>query len=311
MKRALINSVCDLMEENKKIYMFTADLGYGVMNKIIDKFPEHFVNVGICEQNLISMAAGMALEGNIVFAYSIGNFPTLRCLEQIRNDVAYHRANVKIVAVGGGFAYGNLGMSHHATEDIAVMRAIPGMVVLAPADTLETIEAVRFAVAYDGPVYIRLGRGGESEVIHRRHNIRKICCVKRKTYFGFSKRLAVLGMGTVMQDVKAAVEELENSVDISAYAVTMIKPIDVEGIVEICKENDYIITVEEHNIIGGLGSVVAEVIAENCIHTKLLRMGMKDEFTQVVGSPEYLRRYYELDKEGIIRNVEMLLGEEL
>ena len=161
MKKALIRTLCDLMSQNNNIYLFTGDLGYGVMNPILEQHKDRFINAGICEQNMLSSATGMAMCGNIVFVYSIGNFPTLRCMEQIRNDAAYHKANVKIVAVGGGFAYGQLGMSHHATEDIAMMRAIPNMTVLVPADPLETVEAVKLAAVIDGPVYIRLGRGGK------------------------------------------------------------------------------------------------------------------------------------------------------
>lgn len=159
MKKALINAVCNLMDENENVYMFTADLGYGVMNNIIENYSEKFVNMGICEQNMASTAAGMAMEGNIVFMYSIGNFPTLRCLEQIRNDIAYHCANVKIVAVGGGFAYGNLGMSHHATEDIAVMRAIPGMTVFSPADSSEVTAVVKEAAKIDECSIYKIGAG--------------------------------------------------------------------------------------------------------------------------------------------------------
>lgn len=168
MKKALVNTLLELMEKQDNIYVFTGDLGFGVMNPIIEKYGNHFINVGICEQNLTAAATGMAMEGNIVFTYSIGNFPTLRCMEQIRNDACYHNANVKIISVGGGFAYGQLGMSHHATEDVAMLRALPNMTVLTPADTYETKEAIKLAVKIDGPVYIRLGRGGEKDIKHLR-----------------------------------------------------------------------------------------------------------------------------------------------
>lgn len=306
MKRALINAVCDLMHENKNVYMFTADLGYGVMNKIMDEFPSKFVNMGICEQNMASTAAGMAMEGNIVFMYSIGNFPTLRCLEQIRNDVAYHHANVKIVAVGGGFAYGNLGMSHHATEDIAVMRAIPGMVVFSPADAYETAEAVKAAAEIEGPVYIRLGRGGEPDIAHTFLDINKIMPIEEKKNGNKKYSIALLGTGVVMSDVVTAAKQLEDICNVSVYSVPKIKPLDIEGILRVCGENDYVVTVEEHNIIGGFGSAVAEVIAENNVKASLIRIGMNDQFTQVVGSPSYLRHYYGLDCDGIVKRIQDL-----
>lgn len=309
MKKALINTICDLMQKRKDIYMFTGDLGYGVMNRIIDEHPDRFINVGICEQNLTSAAAGMALEGNIVFTYSIGNFPTLRCLEQIRNDVAYHGANVKIVAVGGGFAYGNLGMSHHATEDIAVMRAIPGMTVLSPADCYETREAVKLAVQINGPVYLRLGRGGELDVNHESDDIKKPMLITKTSYIQGKSKIAVLGTGGVVVEIEKVVYMLDGKYNISAYSVAQIKPIDRDIILKICNENDYVLTVEEHNIIGGLGSTVAELIAENNVHAKLVRIGMRDEFTHVVGSPTYLRSYYGIDCEGICKKIKQLYGE--
>lgn len=307
MKKALINAICDLMCENNNIYMFTADLGYGVMNRIMENYPEKFVNMGICEQNMTSVAAGMAMEGNIVFTYSIGNFPTLRCLEQIRNDVAYHHANVKIVAVGGGFAYGNLGMSHHATEDIAVMRAIPGMTVFSPADAAETAAAVKEAVKIDGPVYIRLGRGGESDIAHISFGINRIMPVTTKKEHSTNYSVALLGTGAVVADAAKAAGQLENCFDVSTYSVPKIKPLDMEGVLKICEENDCVVTIEEHNIVGGLGSAIAEVISEKGIGTRLLRIGMNDRFTQVVGSPDYLRHYYGLDCEGIVKRVCSLL----
>lgn len=307
MKKALVNAICDLMRKNENIYMFTADLGFGVMNKIMNEYPDKFINLGICEQNMASTAAGMALEGNIVFVYSIGNFPTLRCLEQIRNDVAYHRANVKIIAVGGGFAYGNLGMSHHATEDIAVMRAIPEMVIFSPADAKETIEAVREAARIDGPVYIRLGRGGEPDIAHTFTDINAIIPIKEKKIDNGKSSLALLGTGVVVSDAVEAEKQLKGILNVSVYSVPRVKPLDLEGILRICRQNDYVITVEEHNIVGGLGSAVAEIIAENNVKARLSRIGMNDQFTQVVGSPSYLRHYYGLDSDGIVKRIQSLV----
>ena len=136
MRDTFVKTLCSICETNKDIELITGDLGFGVLKPFFEQFPNQFTNAGIAEQNMTSLAAGMALEGKTVFTYSIGNFPTLRCLEQIRNDCAYHNANVKIVCVGGGFVYGSLGMSHHATEDISVMRSIPNMAVFCPGDAI-------------------------------------------------------------------------------------------------------------------------------------------------------------------------------
>lgn len=303
MKKALIQTLCGLMERNKNVYLFTGDLGFGVMDPILEQHKDKYINCGICEQNMLSAATGMAMEGNIVFVYSIGNFPTLRCMEQIRNDASYHHANVKIVAVGGGFAYGQLGMSHHATEDVAMLRTIPNMTVLTPADSAEAVEAVKFAAAVNGPVYIRLGRGGEKSVSHKDFDIKfpmeLDICKNEKA----SISVAILGSGIVMPDVESAAQKLSQDCNVSAYSICSIKPMDEGAIKKICLENDYVFTVEEHQITGGLGSLVSEIIAENNVSVKFKRIGMKNQFTQVVGSPAYLRKVYGLDSEGIIKSV--------
>ena len=303
MKKALIQTLCDLMTYNDNVYLFTGDLGYGVMNPVFEHHNDRFINAGICEQNMLSAATGMAMCGNIVFVYSIGNFPTLRCMEQIRNDAAYHHANVKIVAVGGGFAYGQLGMSHHATEDVAMMRAIPNMTVLVPADSAETVEAVKLALKIDGPVYIRLGRGGEKSINHNKLDITKLMELDIMHNNSSPTKIALIGSGIVMPDVEEAAVSLASEYNVSAYSLASIKPTDIEAIKKVCIENDYVFTIEEHQIIGGVGSLFAEVIAENNIDVTFRRIGMRDQFTQVVGSPAYLRKTYKIDRDGIIATV--------
>lgn len=164
MRDSFVRSVLKLAKNDKNIEIVTGDLGFGVLRPFWEEMPDQFINAGIAEQNMTAMAAGMALEGKNVFTYSIGNFPTLRCLEQIRNDCAYHGANVKIVCVGGGFVYGSLGMSHHATEDLAVMRILPDVNVFAPADKVEAAAVGKAAAELHGTCYIRLGRGGETVI---------------------------------------------------------------------------------------------------------------------------------------------------
>ena len=164
MRDTFVRTLLEEAKRNKDIELLTGDLGFGVLKPFYEALPDQFTNVGIAEQNMTTMAAGMALEGKIVFTYSIGNFPTLRCLEQIRNDCAYHNANVKIVCVGGGFVYGSLGMSHQATEDIAILRALPDVVVECPGDLVEAEEATKAISNMPGTCYLRLGRGGEKRV---------------------------------------------------------------------------------------------------------------------------------------------------
>ena len=165
MRDTVVRELIALAQADKNIELITGDLGFGVLKPYWEALPDQFINAGITEQNLTGVAAGMALEGKTVFTYSIANFPTLRCLEQIRNDCAYHNANVKIICVGGGYVYGALGMSHHATEDIACMRALPNVTVICPADAVEAKYALRAIAKAEGTCYLRLGRGGE-KLIH-------------------------------------------------------------------------------------------------------------------------------------------------
>src|SRR4029077_3100742 len=159
-RAASIETLNALADKDPRVCLIVGDLGYSVIEEFASKHPDQFVNAGVAEQNMIGLAVGMALSGKVVFTYSIGNFGTLRCLEQIRNDVCYHRANVKVVAVGGGLAYGNLGVTHHASEDVAIMRSLPNMTVVAPGDPVEARLATRAVVALDGPAYLRLRQAG-------------------------------------------------------------------------------------------------------------------------------------------------------
>src|SRR2546423_4713749 len=165
MRNAFLDTLYELALNDDRIVFITGDLGFRVVEKFMENIPKQFLNAGVAEQNMTGIAAGMALSGKISFTYSIANFPTLRCLEQIRNDVCYHDANVKVVSVGGGFTYGAMGATHHAIEDLAVMRALPCLVVVAPGDPVEARAATRAIIAHSGPCYLRLGKAGEP-VVH-------------------------------------------------------------------------------------------------------------------------------------------------
>ena len=158
MRDAFIESLSKITKNDKDIFLITGDLGYGVLDDFAKKFPSQFLNVGVAEQNMTGIAVGMALIGYKVFTYSIANFTTLRCLEQIRNDACYHNANVNVVSIGGGFGYGGLGMSHHATEDLSIIRALPNIELIAPGDDYETIEATKYVASSNKPSYLRLER---------------------------------------------------------------------------------------------------------------------------------------------------------
>ncbi|MBR0302817.1 MAG: transketolase, partial [Clostridia bacterium] len=254
-----------------------------------------------------AMAAGMALEGKTVFTYSIGNFPTLRCLEQIRNDCAYHNANVKVVCIGGGFVYGSLGMSHHATEDIAVLRALPDVVVMAPADLVEAEECTKALAATPGTAYLRLGRGGEKRIHEKIDNFKIGKAIKVHD----GERVAIFSTGAIFEEVTEAYDELRAiGYSPAVYTFPTVKPIDKEKIEEIAEEFELIVTVEEHNVVGGFGSAVAEVMSEmKRKKAYLSRIGLNDEYSVCVGNQKYLREQYMMSSKAIIARIRETLNE--
>ena len=303
MRNHIVNGISALAEHDSRIVIVTADLGFGVLEGFAKKFPDRYVNCGIAEQNMAAVAAGLALEGDVVFTYSIGNFPTLRCLEQIRNDICYHNANVKILAVGGGFSYGSLGMTHHATEDLSIMRSLPNMRVYAPADPVEAETVLREVYQIDGPCYVRLARGGDPILNTNCINTLKIISER-------DADVSILTAGTIYAEGEAAKKRLhELGVTVALYSFPCVKPIDRSMILKIAENSKLIVTVEENQITGGFGASVAEILSECCKHPPVLRIGLEDTYTSVVGSQAYLRQYYKIDGNSIAeRTVAFLRG---
>lgn len=300
MRNAFINQLTEIAKDNKNIELVTGDLGFGVLKNYYETCPDQFVNAGIAEQAMTSVAAGMALEGKTVFTYSIGNFPTLRCLEQIRNDCAYYNSNVKVVCVGGGFTYGSLGMSHHATEDIAVMRALPNVTVLCPGDLEEARLAAIAAANTDGTFYIRLGRGGEPRIHEKPIDFKIGKAIKVQD----GSRVAIFTTGAIFEEIPKAIELLkENEITPAAYTFPTVKPIDKAVIEKCAEEFDVIVTVEEHNVVGGFGSAVAEVLCETPRRAKLVKIGIEDTYTSEVGSQKHLRKYCKIDSDSIAKRI--------
>ena len=305
MRDTFVKTLIEEAKKNKNIELITGDLGFGVLKPYWEALPDQFTNAGIAEQNMTGAAAGMALEGKIVFTYSIGNFPTLRCFEQIRNDCAYHNANVKIVCVGGGFVYGPLGMSHMATEDIAIMRALPNVTVVCPGDLVEAECATRAIINTPGTCYMRLGRGGEKRIHDKIDDFQIGKALKvRESIKDANNKIAVFSTGAILDETTEACDELiSQGYSIEQYSFHTVKPIDKETIMKCAKECRYIVTVEEHNIIGGLGGAVAEVMAECDGKARLVNIGIDDEYCGIVGSQRYLRSKYKIDKDTIINTI--------
>lgn len=297
MRDAFVRALMREAAADPRLTLITGDLGFGVLKPFWETYPDQFVNAGIAEQGMTGLAAGLARTGRTVLTYSIGNFPTLRCIEQIRNDCAYHDANVKIVCVGGGFVYGSLGMSHHATEDMAVLRALPGVTVFTPGDPAEVEAVVPVMLRTSGTCYLRLGRGGEP-MLHdgpvTDWTLPRALTLRQGT------DVALLSAGGILtQTVSAARLLQEQGVSAEVVSFPCLKPIDREKLIELAGRFRHLVTVEEHNIVGGFGSAVCEVIAETGMPCRVHRIGMEDVYSCIVGTQQYLRGQYRMDDRAI------------
>lgn len=289
MRNTFIKSLTELAATHDDIFLICGDLGYSVLEPFAEKFPDRYINAGIAEQNMTQVAAGLAREGYNVFTYSIGNFPTLRCMEQIRYDVCYHQANVKVVAVGGGYAYGSQGVSHHTTEDMAMLRALPNMTLCIPADAGEAQIAANFMATHKGPGYVRLNKAGEP-AIHARAPIMKpgqLITVKEGV------GTALLGAGAILQP---AIRELEAAgKNWAVYSAPFVGSYGAEALKGLAEKFETIVTIEEHQMNGGFGASIVEVMsdlyAKASIKTmpKIKRVAIPNVFIGTSGSQDYMR----------------------
>ena len=307
MRDAFVRVLLSEMEQNPKVVLITGDLGFGVLRPVWERFPAQILNAGIAEQGMVSMAAGLAATGRTVLVYSIGNFPSLRPLEQIRNDCAYHDAAVKIVCVGGGFVYGSLGMSHHATEDLSILRALPGVACFAPGDPAEAEWATREVIRRPGTCYLRLGRGNEP-LVHR-EPIRAWKAPEPLT-LREGRDVAILSSGGILTQTSAAAERLHaHGIEAEVVSFPCLKPLDIEAVRGLLRRFSKVVTVEENTVVGGFGSAICEVTAESGLPVRVLRLGLMDTYSTVVGSQDYLRKVYGLDAESIAAKTEAFLHE--
>lgn len=302
MRTAFINKLTEMAAKNNDIYLLTGDLGFSVFEKFSQKFPERFYNVGIAESSMISMAAGLALNDKKVYVYSIIPFVTMRCFEQIRVDLCYQNLNVILVGVGGGLSYGPSGATHHAIEDISIMRSLPNMKVICPGDPFETENAVEQAANLNGPCFIRLNKNREPRLYDE--DITEFKIGKAiKIYSG--NQISIITTGNMLeQSINIAKKLKSYNLSVSLYSMHTIKPIDKEAILECMKNSKYIFTLEEHNLIGGLGSAVAEIIAENVDRKIYFKsFGIPDVYADCAGSRDFLRKKYEIDEESILKYI--------
>jgi len=295
MKKAFIEQLVEMARKDKDIYLISGELGFNLVEPFQKEFPDRFINAGIAEQNMIGVAAGLALSGKKVFVYSIIPFLTMRAFEQIRNDLCYQKLNVVLVGYGAGFTYGTAGSSHHALCDISIMRSLPNMTVLSPYDVNQTKMCVKNSLKEKGPVYIRLGKAG-TMMEHHEYGIPKEICLD-------NSKIVIISTGQISDecmDVQTTLNSQGHNIDF--VMIHKLKPLSTHFLKKYI-DYDYIITVEEHNIIGGLGSIIAEILAEIDCNAKLIRFGVNDEFAHKIGSQKYLRNKYKLDHESLLKEV--------
>jgi len=305
MRDAFLKGLTELAESDPSVVLITADLGFGVFEDFERRFPKQYLNVGVAEQNMTGVATGMALEGRVVFTYSIGNFPTLRCLEQIRNDACYHDVNVNVVACGGGFSYGALGMSHHATEDLSIMRSLPNVTVVAPSDSWEMYNATKAITLQRGVGYLRIDKA-ETGILPQENE--KFTVGKARLLRGGSD-FTIVGVGGIVVEGIAAADELaKEGINVRVISMHTIKPLDKKMILSAARETGGVLSLEENNVIGGLAGAIAEVCLENGVQPKkFIPMGIQDTYSAIVGSQQFLRSQYGLNKEKIIQNIKAIL----
>ncbi|MDW8799687.1 transketolase C-terminal domain-containing protein [Clostridium sp. A1-XYC3] len=308
MRTTFINKVTEMARKDKDIYLITGDLGFSVFENFEKEFSDRFINVGIAESAMIGIAAGLALNGKKIYVYSIAPFLTMRCFEQIRVDLCYQNLNVNLIGVGGGLSYGASGATHHAIEDIAIMRSLPNMKVICPGDPFETENIVEQVLNIGGPTYIRLNKNREPRLY-----------TKKNINFQIGKAIRVFEGNDV--SIIATGNMLEQSINISkrlkeiGYSVNLIsmhtiKPIDINIINECISNTKYIFTMEEHNVIGGLASAVSEVVVSSRLeHVTFKAFGIPDVYADCAGSRDYFRKKYNIDEDNIFNEMTKILNE--
>ena len=300
MRKIFIKILTKLAEKDKNIYLLTGDLGFSAFEDSAEKFPERFINCGIAEQNMMGVAAGLALSGKKVYVYSIIPFAVFRCFEQLRNDVVYHNLDVKIIGAGAGFSYGTSGSSHFAIEDIAVLRVLPNITILSPGDAVEMEQLVLQSYKTKNPTYIRLGKN-----VEQLHNPSFKIIIGKPSVLKSGKDGVIITTGSYLKTGINIVKKLaEKGFDFKLISMHTIKPINEKLLIKEIKNNKFLFTIEEHKIIGGLGSIISEILFKNNLSGIILKtIGIPDEYPFITASQEYFKKYYKIDEDGILKQI--------
>lgn len=300
MRDAYLSALYRLAGENGNVLALISDNGAIVYDKFRRDFPKQYFNYGISEANMVASAAGLASCGKLPFAYTITNFLTMRAFEFIRNDVCLQEMNVKLVGTGAGFAYSTLGPTHHGTEDIALMRALPNIAIVSPASPKETYKATLACAAHSGPTYLRLGTSKEPEIYDGDHDF----VFGRGIVLSEGDDATIFSTGSITRDaLDAALELKKNGVSAGVVNIHTIRPLDVGLIVGRAKATGAVVTVEEHNVNGGLGGAIAEALLENGCCPAFFRMGLTTGFCAGYGSRAEMKEINGLSPKHIIARV--------
>ncbi len=300
MRDAFARTITELAGEDERVVLLSGDIGNRLFDDYKSRFPDRFLNCGVAEANMVGMAAGLAMAGLRPFAYTITPFVTTRVLEQIRVDVCYHAVPVTIVGVGSGLCYANLGATHHSCEDIAFLRALPGMRVVCPGDPWEVAAATSAALAGSAPTYLRLGKKGEPEV----HAGPPAFEIGRAIELRQGRDACLLATGNILPVALEAADMLAGSISCGVFSFHTVKPLDDDALRGAFDGHELVVTVEEHSLIGGFGSAVAEWLVDGpSRRARQLRIGTRDEFIHEAGDQEHARRRNGLTAEAIAGRV--------
>lgn len=303
MRTAFVEELTSLARQDPAVMLLTGDLGYTVFEQFQAEFPTRYINCGVAEANMMGTAAGLAREGVKPFVYSFIPFAIFRCLEQIRIDICYHELPVTIVGLGAGYSYGDMGATHHAVEDIAMARSLPGLCVVCPGDPWEVRHAVRALAVHPGPAYIRLGKRGEPVVhgadTHHEFHLGRALVIQE------GRDVALLATSNILPTVVEAARrlELEHRIHPTVVSMHTIKPLDVSYLRRLSERCRAIFTVEEHSVLGGLGGAVCEAVADIPTRCTVHRIGIPDRFVHVSGSQGFYRQQCDLTPDGIVERV--------
>jgi transketolase len=303
---AIFEELYEIAKNDRNVILLTADTGAMAFKSFQENIPNQFYNVGIAEQNMISVAAGLAKEGKKVFVYGISNFVTLRCLEQIRLDICAMNLPVTIIGSGTGYTYSSDGVTHHMTDDLSMMRAFPNLTILSPSDLTCCEYFVHYAYKLDGPVYLRFDRGVAEEIYTEDGEIPDICNLRML----FNAKSVIVSTGVMVKEALKISDLLcKEGLNVDVIDVTCLKPFDANTFTGMTTEYRIVFSLEEHTLVGGLGSILAEAFMDShrVYIPRMYRFGIPDVFSTAVGSREYLRESVGLGTDQIIDKIRTIL----